>query len=317
MGKGARLGVAVGLVAAAGAGCSLLAGIEDLQLTGSPDGAPDAIGAQSDATLDTGGSSSGAEAGGGADSQSDGGVDSEASTSSDAGAGSDAGGCGGFLVCDGFESDSINPAIWQPFTTGGASVTVDNTAAHRGNYALHVHVGAVDGGFNAGRIVWLPHPFPSNLLYIRAWYSLSALPGPDSDIILTLVSGANAQAARGEMGFQQAGRFFAGVSNTTPASFDYTNYSAPTTTFPTGVAPRVWTCIQLQVDTTYAAPNPNGLLQVWHDGTQDPQGGTAELQPLTGVIFGLEFSVGTGTTNPVDLYVDDVAIDTNSIACSQ
>jgi hypothetical protein len=328
MGKGARVSIAMGLGGVAVAACSALAGIEDLQLTGSTDGAPDTTGATGDASADTGGSNGGGEGGSGGDTGSaDSHLDSGSSSGGEASVCVD-GSCpdastdcpGGFLLCDGFENGSLDTAIWSATNNDARqSIGVDNTAAHRGSYALHVHSNAVTGSAYVGSHIWEFATFPSTLLYIRAFYSLSALPGTDSNPILSLVSAANGTSARGMVGFQQSGLFFSTVTNTADASDSYTHYST-TPPIPHGASPRVWTCIELEIDTSYAAPNPNGLLQVWHDSTTvDPSlVGPAKLQPLLSAMFGLDESVPPGlTTTPVDLFIDDIAIDSKFIDCSQ
>jgi hypothetical protein len=227
---------------------------------------------------------------------------------------------GGFLLCDGFESGTISTTLWDhTHDDANQTLTVDTANPHNGSYALHVHVNALNNGVFVESHVHETVTFPSPVLYIRAFYSLSALPGPDDDVLLGLSSYANGQSASGAMGFLKPGFFSSGVSNTTGDTYDY--YTTSASKIPTGTSPAVWTCLELEVDTSYAAPNPNGLLQVWHDSTTvDPKMiGTAELQPLVGATFGLDFGAPNGgtATTPVDLYVDDIAIDTKYIDCSQ
>jgi hypothetical protein len=159
----------------------------------------------------------------------------------------------------------------------------------------------------------------STPVYIRAWYSLSALPGPDNEFLMMIKSNANSQSASGGMGFAANGAFVDGIQNTVnPALYDYSHTSPAH--IPAGTSPRPWTCIELYVDTSYTGGYPNGQLQMWHDSATADGAltGTAELQPLAGVEFGLEFSAPTsGSSNPVDLFIDDIAVDTSYIGCSQ
>jgi hypothetical protein len=190
-------------------------------------------------------------------------------------------------------------------------LTVDGTNAHRGAYSLHAHVNALSDGLYLTSEIMEKTSLPT-LVYIRAWFWLSALPGPDNDVLEQLSSKANNQSASGGVGFSGAGYYIAGMQNT--GGYDYRHDSA--TKFPLGA----WTCIEIEVDTSYAPPNPNGVLQVWHDSpTADGvMGGGAELQPLVAAFFGFEFTAPTGSpSTAIDVYVDDIAIDTQYIDCNQ
>ena len=81
-----------------------------------------------------------------------------------------------------------------------------------------------------------------------------------------------------------------------------------------------WTCLEMLVNTTYASPNTQGLMQVWQDTSTQSANvsdmtGIAELQPLYAARFGIELVPPTPVA--FDLYIDDVAIDTSYIPCDE
>jgi hypothetical protein len=224
---------------------------------------------------------------------------------------------GTFQFCDGFESGSIQTSLWPARTTNDANQTlqIDSVMPHRGSYSLHVHVNALG---NVGYVASYLGQTATNgttPVYIRAWYSLSGLPGPDNDNLLVILSNANLQSASGGMGFSSNGSLVAGIQNTVnPTLYDYSHTSS------SHILLGTWTCIEVYVDTSYAGSYPDGQLQVWHDSTtaDSVMGGTAKLQPLAGLQFGLDFTgPSSGTSNPVDLFIDDIATSTSYIDCSQ
>ena len=135
--------------------------------------------------------------------------------------------------------------------------------------------------------------------------------------LVSLLSGANGQSASGGFGLDTNGEYIDGVQNTAGNTYDYSHTSSGNN-LATG---STWTCIELLVDTSYTAPNTDGLLQVWHGASTTPDSaltGTAKLQPLDGVTFGISLTgPGSGMSNPVDLYFDDIAIGTTYIDCNQ
>jgi hypothetical protein len=226
---------------------------------------------------------------------------------------------GSFLFCDGFESGTIDPSLWAETTPADSrqSIGVSNAYAHHGTWSLHVHVNALNDGLYLQSRVGENKTGSQNLLYIRFFYMLSGLPGPDEGM-LTLPSSSNTNSASGSVGLSQSGTFTSSVSNTAGNVYDYGRKG--TTLAPVGLG--TWTCVELMVDATYNSPNPNGLLQVYHGSSTTPDSeltGTAELQSVVAVLFGMDFSTPSGgtPTSAVDLYFDDIAIGTQYIGCDQ
>jgi hypothetical protein len=319
---------------AAVAGCASLAGIEDLQLTGSGDG-----GSGSDAPVNgdvsvadsTSGSGSGGEGGsgsgggdgaassssGGTDGSSSGSHDGSGSNSSSSSGGDSSGGSSGgqdagtdcpgtFVLCDGFEN-GLDTAVWTMESTNDAnqsiSVVTDPTHAHSGTHSLHVHVAALTTSVYVQPELHTTKGFPSSgARYFRAWYLLSSYPGVGAQ--MTTPFGTSGV---GGFGFDSNGFLNAGVVNTgTPNDYNYPS----TTSLPTNT----WTCIELM---TNPSAGSLGQQQVYVDSTTPVTAlsGTADMGTLTMLYLGLEY--GGPSSSPVDLWIDDLAVDSTYVGCSQ
>jgi hypothetical protein len=218
-------------------------------------------------------------------------------------------------VCDGFESGSIDTTLWTK-TTNDASqtITVDTANPHHGAYSLHAHWNAVASTIYDAAEVREAVATGNGPLYFRVWYFITALPGPDVTL-LELHGSAAGQGASGGLGFESGNPapLDDGISNTVGNTYDYKKTSA--TTMPLGT----WTCLELMVDTRYLAPNTNGLLEEWKDtssssGNLTDLTGTAKLDSIVSTSFGINL---TSPSVAFDLYLDDIAVDTQFIPCNQ
>jgi len=184
------------------------------------------------------------------------------------------------------------------------------TIAHSGSYSLHVHMDPVSDSSLASCVLGTRQSsiFSSTPMYFRAWFYMTAYSGAgNNESMITAQSGGG---ATGSMGISSTGQFITQVANSGGYDYSHTAQSAP------GLSLNTWTCIELEIDTNYAT-HPNGLLAAWDDtsGTADAQlAGTAELQPLVSSTFGLSFNAPSLAT---DLYVDDIAISSTYVPCSQ
>jgi hypothetical protein len=237
---------------------------------------------------------------------------------------------GSFLLCDGFESGggTLNTTTWPSGESSpNTTVTVDTTNPHRGAYSLHIHVDSLDNGIYVNTFIRDPtvaSGAPATQYY-RAWFWLSVLTGSDDDALMTIGSGVAGESASSSLGFGTAGFLADGVSNTDIDGGDYNRDPMATPLTLGGDAGAAgWTCLELELDTSYQSPNPYGLLQVWKDtdsttGFIPDLSGTAQLYPLTSASFGLSFqapSMGHPASPAIDLYIDDIAISTSFIPCS-
>ena len=222
---------------------------------------------------------------------------------------------GSYIVCDGFETNGSINAPWSPSSDPNVTIGVDTSGshAHRGTNSLHLHVNAFGSSTYFSNFVaeTAPATLGSARFYVRLWVWMSNYPGVDNVGLMTLLSHAAGDSASGGFGIDKFGAYGDGVTNTAGHAQDWEGNSQ--VTLPTST----WTCVKVLVDTTYAAPNPNGVLQVWDDGGTGPDpllSGPDNLAALKAVWFGID---GTGPiSSAVDLYFDDIAIGTQYIDCN-
>jgi hypothetical protein len=220
---------------------------------------------------------------------------------------------GNFLLCDGFESDSIDTTTkWQPPNCTALTSMGIGTVAHSGKYSLHVAMADVpDTSYVACFLKTKQSSiFSSTPMYFRAWIYMNAFAGTDNEFFIIALSSANGQSASGGMGLDSTGLFKSGNANT--GGYDYTH----TATSAQPMSVNTWACVEVEIDTDYST-YPNGQLQAWDNtsGTPDPQlTGTAELQSLLSATFGMSYN---GPALPVDFYIDDIAISNTYIGCNQ
>jgi hypothetical protein len=223
---------------------------------------------------------------------------------------------GNFLLCDGFEGSTSLSSVWdQNVSPAGEGLTlqIDGQQHHTGSQALHIHVPALANSTYVQDDIHETFTFPNAVLYFRAWYYVTQLPGVDNVGIMVFPSTENGGNGSGGLAFGQSpGALFDGESNT--GGYDTKNVST-TSKMPVGT----WTCLEMLVDTTYASPNTSGSMQVWQDtsaqSASDPDmTGIARLQSLYAAHFGVAFAPPSVA---FDLYIDDVAIDTSYIPCDE
>jgi hypothetical protein len=321
-------GAAVTVAITLAGGCSAIVGVADLPFASDAGG--DTAGSSSSATGDTGSGDDGMDAARGdsgaqADSGRDGGNGDGGTgdgSTADGGSGDGDSGDGattppscptGALLCDSFESGSLDPSVWTQSCNTGATFAVDGTGPHRGQYSLHVHFDAVGSDSAICASVISASTFLSTPLFVRAFVATGSLPNYNSALwgFGPLWTEDVATVSLGGIGFDVTGHYQSFVS--APGTGQTQTSSALVMK---GANPPLWNCLELEVDTSDAG-GPNGLMQVWHDGTStpDPQlTGLAQLPPALDVLLGL---TGEGPIAAFDAYFDDVVVATQFIDCSQ
>lgn len=276
--------------------------------------AGDGAAGASSATSGAGGDAVGASGSGG-----DGGANGASSTGSGAsgatggaggsGSGGATGDCGDpeIWICDGFESGTIDAAVWSESTTKGGTVVVDTEHAGRGTYALHAHTGG-DGAtafIKADKIF----PAPQNSFYGRALVWIQRAPTANFNIVSSRGPGAtyNLGGVMKPWGDPDGKHTF---------RFQYHPLDAPSIS-KTEYALKKWQCWEWY----YQGGDPSAL-QFWVDGKelQDMavDGGTAE-GPWTAPQFdSVHIGFGHGHPEPgsdYDVWVDEVALGGKRIGC--
>ncbi len=289
----------------------------------------------------SGGSSSnvtGDGTGGGADAGPNGGdTDAGAGTAADGGAspvdaggnadgGSKAGGdagsavsCAGLAFCEDFESYSgtvKNAGTLGPWKTaiGGAAVaTVDTVKPYSGGKSLHITVPA--GAAASATLTQMAAGglIPNNDIFGRAMIYYSTAGGNDLPIGVhswIFNASGNSVASGGAVAMNVANggtQYFLNYHPAAPA----TEQSA------TGGKPvgGKWLCTQWQYDGSGAAPKNEG--KIWIDGALVvdalPAKGWNFAVPWSAFEFG--FTHYQTTTKPIDMYLDDFALNGSMIPC--
>jgi hypothetical protein len=214
----------------------------------------------------------------------------------------------GVLLCDGFESGTVSGILWDyGVTQSNASVTVDQTHVHRGQYALHVHTNIVASSGSAEATVAESHTFspPGATFWARAFYYL---PSSWSTSVATLLD-----ASQKATPFNDVSLAIDHDALSIYNAFNGGSYVASTTPL---LALDKWVCIEWEVDT--GTPNQ---LHAWVDG--QPVTALDLMQPTTAAQPIGVFSVGLGifppNTSPIalDAWVDDVIFDHAPIGCAK
>ncbi|MCU1278268.1 MAG: secreted hydrolase, partial [bacterium] len=214
----------------------------------------------------------------------------------------------GVLLCDGFESVNVSASLWDNgVTQTNASFTVDQTHAHRGQYALHVHTSVVASAGSAEATIAEAHTFspPGATFWVRAFYYF---PSNASAAAATLLDATQKATPNNDVSLA-IDHDALSIYN----AFNGGSYVASTTPL---IPLDAWVCIEWQVDT--GTPNQ---LHAWING--QPVTALDLMQPTTAAQpIGL-LSVGLGIFPPntssiaLDAWVDDVIFDHAPIGCAK
>jgi hypothetical protein len=228
----------------------------------------------------------------------------------------------GTELCDGFESGSIDAAIWgMHVPTQGASVTVDTQHAHSGMYALHVKL--VPGQANTAEITdAVTFPAKNNTFYTRAFFFLSPdVPSGAFHMAYLLATGNN------DLGFVQAGlgsaadRQYVGYSEYYGSGPGSTAHGA--TFFEYGpnsntrVVPMTWICLELMQGSDAAMTTTTR--RVWVDGKELPEqvDNFKARKPPTFDLMSIGILQYHATPTLSDVWIDDVRVSSSGpIGCS-
>jgi hypothetical protein len=228
-------------------------------------------------------------------------------------------------LCEDFESGALDPTVW---TVTGTAPVVDTLQAARGTHALHITVPGKGASYIDETKTF---PAPNDTYYGRAFVYFQSLPTPASsfDYAHWTFIAASGTGVTGEVrvgGQMQNGVNLFGVgtdSLTDPnGSGDWTNADrdpGPNGT-PSPVPTGQWLCIEWMHD------GAHNQTRLWWDAVEHPSLGTVPTTPHQGnatVPFTLPTftNVWLGwyeyqpTTEPFELWLDEIAIDGARIGC--
>jgi len=216
--------------------------------------------------------------------------------------------------CEDFESGSL-----ERYEMLGDNVTVDATHAARGARALHVRAqGSLDVELIRTRA---PFPLPANSHYLRMFVYFAALPAPPMDV--NGWSLAWAQTEPSEAQYTRLGGQFDGTNNffaTGSAEPAITLVDADPAASPRPVPTGEWLCLEWRNDGTRheqhfywdAVEHPSLTITA---STPSPINPTVPyVAPRVDFV-----DIGwIGTVNePVDVWIDEIAIDEQRIGCAR
>jgi hypothetical protein len=228
-------------------------------------------------------------------------------------------------LCEDFESGALDPGTWQ---VNGDTPIVDTQEAARGTHALHITKTGNGLSYIAETKTF---PEPNDAYYGRAFVYFKSLPAPTAAFSYahwTFIA-ASGTGVTGEVrvgGQMQNGVNLFGVgtdSLTDPGgSGDWTNADrdpGPAGT-PTPVPTGQWLCIEWMHD------GAHNQTRLWWDAVEHPSLDTTPATPHRGNA-GVPFTlpqltrVWLGwqeyqrTTEPFEMWVDEIAIDPGRIGC--
>ncbi|HVZ86316.1 MAG TPA: hypothetical protein VHG72_05065 [Polyangia bacterium] len=228
-------------------------------------------------------------------------------------------------LCEDFESGAIDPATW---TVGGVTPVVDTLQAARGSHALHIMVtGKGSSTIDETRTF----PAQNDTYYGRVFVYFQSLPTPSDTFSYahwTFVA-ASGTGVMGEVrvgGQMQDGVNLFGVgtdSLTDPnGTGDWTNpdQDPGSNGTPSPVPTGQWSCIEWMHD------GAHNQTKFWWDGVEHPSLDTTPSTPHMGNA-GVPFTLPTftnlwlgwyeyqATTEPFELWIDEIAIDSARIGC--
>jgi hypothetical protein len=211
-------------------------------------------------------------------------------------------------LCEDFESGALAPATWQTISAN-TTLTIDSSQPHRGRFALHVHADALAMGQNmAGLITERSFvPISSTPLFVRVWMRASAWPplGPAHDAIIEAeTSGPMPETAQLETSVAKLdfNEYVTGGMST---------YQQSATVLPTGS----WFCLEWQLAATSAA---TGLSRAWLDDAPlaDMNVDNLPFGSFAVVKIGMDTDP-TQSQPPIDLWLDDIAINSVYVPCAE
>jgi len=231
------------------------------------------------------------------------------------------------LVSEDFELGVLNsaPANWDSIITNSSIANsygshpyalVDNTRAHNGSKSLHVKTDS-----SASSPVWLMKQLPSGTsqAYIRAWmYSPIQLGNAGSQnsgnhgAFMGTVTAKDNNANEQRYGLVEGTRI--GAFQPKPGDTPNTTSSGDSSVY---VPAATWTCVEFGLDVTnnklYGWVNDKASFTVASLSDWKQGGAALTSSDLNYVELGWR---GFGSTNPSDLWFDDIVISTTHVGCN-
>jgi hypothetical protein len=208
------------------------------------------------------------------------------------------------LFTDGFETGVIG-TFWSEVLHNG-TLTVDTVHAHRGQYALHVHNGAIVPPDYAQADVVETQAVPLPDLYVRAFVWVQSAPSGFDPTSVAIFAADQAASPFKGVNLNLAGGSFSSFNNVPTPNVSFT---ASTPAMPTDQ----WVCLEWHVQAATSGSAKafvNGAEVTALSGTQN----TLPSPTLGEVGIGL-IAFPSVNTKARDVWYDDIAVDANPIGC--
>lgn len=225
--------------------------------------------------------------------------------------------------CEDFERYDAGRPLSSPWTTNtnGGAVTVDSTRVHGGARAVRVTTDGAQAYRQAYFGVRAPFfPVAGNSFYGRAWFYVAAVPANTTHWTNISGEGPVPDAGTNVRAFV---RYGGQVMKRLMANYDTSNVGTDCWQHSTVAMPEgTWNCYEWHFD------QPNNRMELWLDGTPLTQvtingtgqgcidnglGGKWLLPQFDSLRLGWEHYQ---TSIPIQMWVDDVALDTQRIGCN-
>jgi hypothetical protein len=283
-------------------------------------------GAGADPPADPTGDGGSASDGGGGSSSGPGGSTSSGVGGDEASGGADAGGGGSqptgigldcsnaadTLLCDDFESGSIDGALWSTVQQNGATVSVTDQVVLDGAYALDVSLPSAGGAEGSLRAKDMLFPLPNNSMWGRAYVHIGPeIPDAHSKLITARgpLDGSNAQYRLDSNGGSFNSRY------TTPYINDNVQHGG-LRKFGYDPAEETWLCVEWHFD------GMQHEMRYWFDGvavndmtalgSEDPQWTAPDFDTFD--IGWRTFQAGSNAGG-YHVYYDAIVIDDERVGC--
>jgi hypothetical protein len=229
--------------------------------------------------------------------QNDGGASSDAPPSPSCGCANVAA-----VVCEDFEGKPNSP--WK--MAGDEPPLIDTSQHHCGASSLHLHTQAITNGSISSTLIesdTFTNPSLADGFYVRAWvYAPPRFTIAGNNFMALFEAHQDRQPFLGIAA--QLGANTAAIANwTTAFAYEATKAAMPLDK---------WTCVEWHV-----AFRPTGASQLWvadASASLDPTN-TNPTPPYNELIIGIYFSGADSAQPAVDLWIDELVIDSKRIGC--
>jgi hypothetical protein len=228
----------------------------------------------------------------------------------------------GVQLCEDFESGNIDPAIWSVSSGSSTKPVIDGVQHARGTHALHITQSGNGYQFITEKMTF---PEANNTYFGRVFVYFKSLPTPPGMDYAhwTMIAGSGS-GVPGEIrvsGQLQSGKNLWGVgtdNRTDAGTGDWTNSDNDPKNKPLAVPLNQWLCIE------WMHKGDTNETQFWWDGALHPSlsttasmhGGNTNpyLLPQFKQVW-LGWQEYQDSTEPFELWLDEIAIDSRRIGC--